>query len=359
MPFHRMGEGQRPPTWRDVIVLLVVAVVALVGADLGLRKLTPPKYVREVHEAMIEYEHEDPTVLVLGSSHARSFTYMDAITRERTGGKVRVMGIPLEWGKFTSYEWVLNERLRPLIEEKDGAAKKRPSLRHFILVTAWWDACGADGDPPVFNLPSRAWTLEHFARDVALHGLSDHSRNYVTSRFGELFHGSILVSDRGHDRLVAGVREAVKPLSPEAKEKQRAMLLENWRGIMEHGAQTLGHPPEMAAAERILDYFQNAGYSVTLILYPMMPITVTEFSRKNVQEPFQAMMKGLAERRKIRFIDATFDNNHLTDADFQPDFDHLTPEGHRKFSEWLLAGQLSFLLDPESPRASAGGAVKP
>jgi hypothetical protein len=357
--FHRMGEGQKPPAWRDVIVLLVAAVLAVVGADLGLRKLTPPKYVREVHEAMIEYEREDPTVLVIGSSHARSFTYMDSITRERTNNKVRVMSVPLEWGKFTSYEWVLNERLRPLIEEKEGGAKKRPSLKHFILVTAWWDACGADGDPPVFNLPSRAWTLEHFVSDVAKNGLNDHSRNYVTSRFGQLWHGSILVSDRGHDRLVASVRELVRPLSPEAKEKQRAMLLENWRGIMEHGAQTMGYPKEMEAAERILDYFQNGGYDVSLVLYPMMPITVTEFSRKNVQEPFQAMMKALAERRKIRFIDATFDNNHLTDADFQPDFDHLTPEGHRKFSEWLLAGQLSHLLDEGGARAGAEGAKRP
>ena len=63
-----------------------------------------------------------------------------------------------------------------------------------------------------------------------------------------------------------------------------------WQEIMERGAKTLGYPPELAAAERILDYFQNAGYDVTLILYPMMPITVTEFSRKNVQEPTSAFL---------------------------------------------------------------------
>lgn len=346
-------------SWRDVILVVIVAAVTVVVADLGLRRLSPPRYVREVTDAVREYEHEDPTVLVIGSSHARTFTYLDAIARRRTDGAVRVMGVPLEWGKFTSYEWVLRERLRPLIEETRAGARTRPSLRHAVLLTAWWDGCGQDGDPPVFNLPSRAWALPHFVRAVADRGLDDHSRNYLTSRWLELWHGSILVSARGHDHLVSALRDAVRPPSPEARRKQQDQHLASWRAIIENGAATLGHPRELAAAERILGYFQAAGVDVTLMLYPLMPITVTERARRTVLEPYSAMMKDLAARRGVRFVDATFDHG-LVDGDFQPDFDHLTPAGHDKLGAELLDGKLAFLLDGHGQPAAGppGGAAK-
>lgn len=351
------GEGSgKSRTWRDVLVLLSVAIATVVLADLGLRRLSPPKYVREVTDAMREYEHEDPTVLVLGSSHARTFTYMDEFARARTDGKARIMGVPLEWGKFTSYEWVLRERIAPLLDEQKDGKRKRPGLRHFVLLTAWWDATGQDSDPPVFNLPSRAWTLEHFARDVAERGVTDHNRNYVTSRWLEHWHGSILVSGRGHDHLISAVREKVRPMTPEAKERQFRTHLESWQEIIERGAATMGYQKELDAADRILDYFQSRGYDVTLMLYALMPITLTERAKTTVLAPFSALMKAIAERRHIRFIDATFDHN-VTDADFQPDFDHLTPDGHKKLSNWLLDNRLSFLLDNDSPpKADQGGA---
>lgn len=330
--------------WRHVFWVSLCAGATILGADLLFRRWSPPRYVREVTDAVAEYDHEDPTVLVLGSSHARTFTYMDPISRERTGAKARVMGVPLEWGKFTSYEWVLRERLIPLIEARDNGRPKRPSLRHFVLLTAWWDACGADGDPPVFNLPSRAWTFEHFARDVADKGINGHNRNYVTSRWLEHWHGSILVSARGHDHLISAVREKIRPLSPEAAEKKFQTHLASWQEIIERGAQTMGYPKELEAADRILDYFQSHGYDVTLMLYPLMPITITPYAKEHVLAPFSALMKAIAERRGVRFIDATF-AHPLVDSDFQPDFDHLKPEGHDKLSNWLLDGPMAFLLD--------------
>jgi hypothetical protein len=329
--------------FRELVLVLAAAAVTIVGADVALRRVAAPKYVREVQEALADYRHEDPTVLVLGSSHARTFSSVDQIARQRSGGRVRVLNVPVEWGKFRSYEWVLNERLVPFVDEGKPGPLKRPSLKHFILQTAWWDACWKDGDPPVFNLPSRAWALGHFAESVAEEGLNDHSRNYVQSRWQELFHGSILVSDRGQDRLVAGLRELALPLSPAAKTAQRKAKLESWQELMERGATCGDHPAELAAAERMLKWAQGRGYDVTLFLYPMMPITVTEKSRQEVQEPFQRSMKALAGRLGVRFVDTTFDHN-LTDADFQPDFDHLTPAGHRKFSEWLVEHRLGFLL---------------
>src|SRR5512139_1192148 len=183
------GAPDRRAAWRSLVVLIVVAAATVVGADLFLRGLSPPKYVREVADAMVDYEREDPTVLVLGSSHARTFDTMDGIIRERTDGKERILAVPLEWGKFRSYEWLLHQRIEPFIDEVDPSGKKkRPSLKRFILLTAWWDACWVDGDPPVFNLPSRAWTFEHFSRSVGDKGLDDYGRNYVTSRWGDLWH---------------------------------------------------------------------------------------------------------------------------------------------------------------------------
>lgn len=333
--------------WRSFVLLLLSAVVTVVVADLALRRVSPPKYVREVVDAMRDYEHEDPTVLVLGSSHARTFDVMDKIVRERTQGKERILAVPLEWGKFRAYEWLLHNRIVPVLDEKTASGeKKRPSLKKFIMLSAWWDICWVDGDPPNFNLPSRAWQLSHFTESVLEDGLTDHSRNYVTSRWLELWHGSILVSDRGHGHLQTALRERVRPLSPEAKERQFAMKLESWQGIMHRGKICVGHPEELAAADRILAWAQDRGFDVTLMLYPMMPITVTEDDRENVQKPFERMMKELAEKRGVRFVDATFDHN-VTDSDFQPDFDHLTAQGHVKFSEWLLADKLAFILDPE------------
>lgn len=332
--------------WRSLIVLLAVAVSVVVGADLALRRLSPPKYVREVADAMKDYEHEDPTVLVLGSSHARTFHVMDGIVRERTDGRERILAVPLEWGKFRSYEWLLHNRVEPLIdEEAPSGGKKRASLKRFILLTAWWDACWTDGDPPVFNLPSRAWTFNHFEAAVIENGLDDHSRNYVTSRWGDIFHGSILVSDRGQGHLVTALRERLRPMSEEAKAKQFEWKLESWKGIMHQGRRCGLHPEELAAAERILGWGQDRGYDVTLMLYPMMPITVDDEDRELVQEPFQEAMRALAAKRNVRFVDATFVHN-VQNEDFL-DFDHLSPEAHARFSKWLLEGELSFLVEGE------------
>lgn len=332
------------------MAMAATAALTVVLADLGIGRLSPPRYVREITDAVAEYEHEDPTTLVLGSSHARTFTVMDGLARARTGGGARVLGVPLEVGKFTSYEWVLQHRLRPLIEEDGG--KKRPSLRHFVLLTQWWDACGADGDPPQTNIASRAWTFPYFFRDVADHGLNDYNRNYLTSRWLEMWHGSVLVAARGQDYAVAAIRETLRPSSEEALQKRYDDRLVDWQALQERGALTMGHQKEMDAADRILAYFQARGVDVTLMVYPLLPTSITAASRRGTLEPFVALMKGLAERRGVRFIDTTYDHD-LESADWQPDFDHLKPDAHVKFSNWLLDGKMSFLLPGKGEQGGA------
>lgn len=349
------GAHSRTRT-RELLVVLLTAIAVVVGSELAFRRVCPPKYVREVKDAVAELEREDPTVLVLGSSHARTFAYMDAIARERTAGQTRILSVPVEWGKFRSYEWVLEHRVEPLLNEhKPDGSLVRPSVKTFILTTAWWDACWYEGDPPVFNLPSRAWALDDFVAAVKKDGLNDHSRNYLTSRWGDLWHGSILVSDRGHGALPVALRAAVKPMSAEALEAQHQQHLDEWRAMVERGKSCINHPAELGALERILDWAEVRGYDTTLMLYPMMPTTMTEAGIETVQKPFIAAMRAVARRRHIRFIDATFDPR-VGDDDFQEDFDHLKPESHVRYSQALLDKELSFLLAP--PGAAARGEMR-
>jgi hypothetical protein len=340
---------------------VLAAVVTVVVADRIATRLSPPRHQREIVDAVRDYQHEDPTVLVLGSSHARSFAVVDDLARERTQGRVRVLDVPLEWGKFRSYEWVLQHRLRPFIEEQRGGALARPSLRYFVLQTAWWDACGLDTDPPVFNLPSRAWTLRRFVEGVFDSGYSDYSRNYVPSRWLEIFSGSTLVTDRGHWHLRDAIRDTVRPLPESVKRARYEKKLVSWKAMIDRGSQCMGYPDEIASAQRIIDYAKSRGYDVTLLLYPMMPITFSQHAHQQVQAPFYEIAKRLAEKNGIRFIDTTFPAE-LTDADYQPDFDHLTPAGHRKYSELLLKGPLSFVLGEEPGHAASaeadGGAAR-
>lgn len=330
---------------RELAIVIAVAIVVVLGSELALRRICPPKYVREIQDAMVEYKREDPTVLVLGSSHARTFAYMDTIARERTQGRARIMSVPLEWGKFRSYEWVLEHRLVPLLDaKKPDGSRARPSLRHFVLTTAWWDACWYDGDPEVFNLPSRAWTLDDFLSAVREKGLNDHSRNYVTSRWGDLWHGSILISDRGHGRLAAALRATVKPLPESALVAQHEKKLADWQAMVERGESCINHPAELAALDRILSFAEDRGWDLTLMLYPMMPSTMTPKGIERVQRPFIRAMREMALLHRARFIDATFDKR-LTDDDFQEDFDHLKPASHVRYSNDLLDHELSFLLD--------------
>lgn len=358
-----MPEAAPSRRWSQVALVLVTAFLVVVAADIGLRRIARPKYVREVADAMRDYETEDPTTLVLGSSHARTFVVMDGMVRGKTGGKERILTVPVEWGKFRSYEWVLRHRIEPLVEEKDASGKlKRPSLKRFIFQTAWWDDCWNDKDPPAFNLPSRAWTLSHFANDVLAHGINDYNRNYVTSRWGEMWHGSIFVSDRGQNRLIAKLREMVRPFSEEQKAAQFQTRLASWQEIISRGKTCRAHPEELAAAERIIDWAKGRGYDVTMILYPMMPITITDDTRHHVMEPFELIMKQLAEKKGIKIIDVTFDNGGIEDKDFQPDFDHLTRAGHEKLGRWLLEGPMEFLFgysDAPTPTPTPATAPTP
>jgi hypothetical protein len=332
--------------WRALLAVAAAAVLTVVLADVLLARVSKVVKRREVEEATADHAASDPTVLVLGSSHARTFITVDKVLGERTGGRERVLTVPVEWGKYRSYEWVLNHRVRPYIEETTASGElKRKKLRRFILLTAWWDACALDGDPPVFNLPSRAWQLGDFLRDVWANGLTPYSRNYVSTRFLRLFHDSILVADRGKGRVFIDLRQKLLPMSDEALAFAEAGRMDSWREIMTRGEKCLFHPDEMAALGRILDWAKARGYETTVIAYPMIPKSITADTRRLSLDRFSAGMAELMKQRGLPYHDYTT-SSPLTDDDFEADFDHLNPRGDAKLTRFWLDGDLKFLETP-------------
>lgn len=355
------------PTWRSVATVGGVAAVTLVAADLFLQTLAPPLHPREVEEAIADYEASDPTTLVLGSSHARSFVAVDRVLRER-GSQDRLVAVPLEWGKFTSYEWMLNHRLRPVIEEKDASGKLvRGKLKRFIMLTAWWDICGRDGAPKEWNVPSRAWAFPDFLKSVWEEGLNNYSRTYVSTRWTRAMDFSILVTDRGHDRLAAAVTDAVRGPRDDVNQRRADAQLKKSTRIVETGVDCVAYPAEIAAMNRILDWAKERGLDTSVVLFPMAPKVMTPYAREKVMAPSELALHTVAQQRGLRYVDYTYAIG-LTEADFRPDLDHLNPTGDQKFAEYVLSRELAFLKDPPSaeaatpapaPQPLGAGAVEP
>lgn len=354
-----LSETESTPTrsrWRSLILVAVAAVLVVIVSDVLLSRVTPVVKRREVEEATADHAISDPTVLVLGSSHARTFITVDRVLGERTGGAERVLTVPVEWGKYRSYEWVLGHRIRPYVEETLPSGElKRKRLRRFILLTAWWDACALDGDPPVFNLPSRAWHAGDFVADVWSHGLTPYNRNYVTTRFLRLFDDSILVHDRGKGRILVDLRRKIMPQSEEAFTTAEDARMASWREIMTRGESCLFHPEEMAALGRILDWAKTRGYETTLVAYPMIPKSITPETRRLALDRFGAGIAEIARARGLPFHDFTI-GSPVTDDDFEADFDHLNAAGDARLTAWMLDGDLRFLLTPAQQRAGAAEA---
>lgn len=101
----------------------------------------------------------------------------------------------MECGKHSAYQRVLDRRLKPLSERWD-----RQPLKRAIFVTQWWDGCSPPG-AMAFNLPSPAWTGSHFLADRWTRGIAPHNRNDITRRANRLFPNSILIQDRGVQRV--------------------------------------------------------------------------------------------------------------------------------------------------------------
>ena len=352
--------SMRQPTYSSVAWVALAAFLTLAALDLVVQRWIPFKRMREAEEGIADLRKGDPEVLVLGSSHARTFHALGLELSRRSHGSRTLVSVPLENGKLVPYAWVVDHRLAPLIDEQDATGTpKRRSLRRLFLLTEWWDSCTADA---YWNVPSRAWTASDYLADLANKGANSFNRNYVQSRWRHLFPRSTLVQHRGHRTVLDPAwsrfssRFWPSPGTSANSEPQPITdeLTLGWRTMIEDGVGCICHPAEMAALEQILDFALHRHLDTTVVLFPRKPSTLTKKAKETTLSRFHDCVEAVTAPRGVRLLDFTF-SSPLGDADFMADFDHVSTEGNAKFAAWALEGPLSFLTTAPVPTAGADG----
>lgn len=348
--------GNTRPSWHGLLAVLLSALAVVAAVDAALHKVSPPVIRREIVEGIADLERSDPHTIVLGSSHARTFHVLGEHLRSRTGGAQELVAIPLELGKLSGYQWVLDHRIAPLVDERrrDGRPA-RPRLARFVLLTEWWDSCPLLRGQSRTNLPSRAWRARDFLRDAWSNGITDYNRNYLRSRFVRFFGPSVLVRDRGMGNIRGDLLASVRPPDPAVARAAYDARMREWRDMVEAGDGCIGDPAELAALAGILDWARARGLETTVVLFPRKPGTLTDRAKVTTLARFEGMVRTLAEPRGARVVDLSW-RTPLTDADFMADFDHVSLEGNKKFAEWVLDHDLAYLTTPAAVRTAAAPA---
>ena len=345
--------------WRSLILVSIAAGATVVAADLLAARVVPPVHRKEVHDGIADLRASDPDVLVLGSSHARTFIAVGDELARRTGGRRSLVAVPVEAGKLATYRWVLENRLAPLLDERDADGRLvRGRLRQFVLLTEWWDSCPVSGgvDGMGTNLPSRAWTWREFAIDVARNGVTDYNRNYLQTRWSRLWWNSALMQDRGQQRIPIAVRSAIGLNDPSREPRRVEARLTEWRAMIEDGARCIGSAQQMEALDGILAWARARGLETTVVLFPRKPGTLTERGKATTLARFAALAGAATAAHDARLVDYTW-VTPLGDDDFMDDFDHVTLDGNRRFATWALDREMATLLREAGPAVVAAGAA--
>ena len=327
-------------SWRTLLLVAIGATASLLAIDAALRiVLGTPPHLNEVAYAVQQYRRSDPTILVIGSSHARSFDSVAAELSRRGAAPGVLVEVPLEGGKLTGYDWVLRHRLQPLIDAKapDGS-KVRPNLKYAVLVTEWWDSC--DQNEPALNIPGRGWTLNDFLGDVSRHGVTSFNRSYVSNLWASHFAFLGLVRNRIGSWIPGAIRQRLYP--PARREAYFEQMASNWRTMVEQGNECIGSAPQMAALDSMLNFFGTRSITTTVLLYPRKPNTLSDKAKATTLPAFAELMRERAARFNVQVVDLT-STSPLTDDNFTADFDHVTPQGNQLLSHFLLDGPLAHL----------------
>ena len=91
------------------------------------------------------------------------------------------------------------------------------------------------------------------------------------------------------------------------------------------------------------DFARERGLGFTVVLFPLMPQTVTPAGKQTLAR-FANLMKLRGQKSGYRVFDMTT-LPVLSDEDFMRDMDHLSVAGNAKFADWALRHELAFLLD--------------
>jgi len=334
-------------TWKSVFLCAAGALALLVLADVLLARVAPTQPLRELRDGISDFRAGDPEILVLGSSHGRTFHVLGQELSRRRGAPGLLVSIPLENGKLVPYEWVLKNRLLPLITATGtNGERMRGNLRRLILITEWWDSCSFTGPGrPYWNLPGRAWAFEHYVNDVIDTGVDSYNKNYLDHLYRRLFRRSVLVQSRGTSRIASSVERMIAGQATLRTPEEEASYLAAWRKMVEAGEECIGAPEQIVALRRILTTSLSLGLDTTVVLFPRKPATITATAAAGTIEQFHHLASGVATEMGVRFIDLTL-GTPLDDSDFMDDYDHVNAKGNRKFAEWALDNDLSFLLEP-------------
>lgn len=333
-----MGEEQTPPNrqgWRDVVILVTTALVVVLAAELALRRIVPMEpRIPEVADGVAALAKGNPELLILGSSHARSFY---AVADRLEPGRAVI--VPAEGGTFQVFNWVLQNRLSPLIEARTPAgAKVRDRLARLVLVTTYWDMCPAEYAHFEGNLPARSWTTEHYVDDVLENGMTPLNRNFVQSRFKQLFDFSVLARERGE--LPTSLREALSPPDREARFEHRIAVRRDEMEGVEHAV--CWDPAGRAAFDAIVEYTRAQDLGLTVVLFPLVPETITAKAAATTLARYADWVQRRSSAEGFQVIDMTVGSPLVRD-DFELDCDHVTPAGNERFAEWALDGPLRVL----------------
>lgn len=345
-----MSEGQPGSSWLRFGVATATALLTILAGDAVVRAYVPTSVLnlREAGDGVFDLWRKNPDILILGSSHARTFHALGKSVERRSHGATRVVSIPLELGRMVPYEWLVENRIRPLVDERlpDGRLK-RDHLKHFILLTEWWDTCPPDGY--YGNLPSRAWRFKDFLADVETHGVTGYNRNYLQRRWQRFWGASAFSRVRKSDDYAVAVRGLLGGDIDDVEARTHT-----WQRMIEDAVKCLGDPEQMQALEHIIAFAQERGLETTIILFPRKPSTFTEQAQRTTMVEMHRLFSEFAAAHDVRLIDMTL-STPLGDDDFMADFDHVNPAGNRKFIDWALAGELRWMLDAGKALASGAG----
>src|SRR5215510_8400243 len=106
------------PSWKSLASVVAGALFVLVALEAFFWTLHPPHPLRQVDQALADLERVDPDILVMSSSHGRSFHVLGQELERLSGGNVRTVAVPLEGGHMRAMGWVLANRVGPILDRK-------------------------------------------------------------------------------------------------------------------------------------------------------------------------------------------------------------------------------------------------
>ncbi|MBB6091666.1 hypothetical protein HNQ60_000512 [Povalibacter uvarum] len=341
-------------SWRSIGAVVLAAIAVIVAADYAFHYVTPRIWLRQVDDGVRDFAHSNPRILSISSSHGRSMDVVGKELARRTGESDVMVSVAMEAGKATHFQFVLDERLRPLIEERDATGRRvHDHLERALLVTEWWDSCSWEKGRPAVELPSHAWTLGHFVRDVEQQGITPINRNYLRWRWKRLLSDSVLVTDRGRGAILKdGMAELRGQPTGRTAEEEKAFT-EWWLKYNEGGKRCLFSDDQAQAYAHIVDYLKSQGLDVTIVIFARRPGTLSEEAIQGTLAEYSARMREFADEHGVRLIDITT-RSPLGNDDYMADYDHVNAQGNRKLAGWLLDGDLAFLAQHTTPTSTVG-----